>query len=125
MKLARADRWLAVIVMTAGAVMLLCFARQSTGMSVLPQLPRETPAAAQSAGGDLVDVNRAGLEELMTLPGIGEARARAILDDREANGPYRYPEDLLRVRGIGEGILSGILDQITTGGNENAKDIGG
>ena len=126
MKLTRADRWLAAIAMTAGAVMLLCFAQQSTGMSSLPQLPWDPPAvAAQADSVDLVDVNSAGLEELMTLPGIGEARGQAILDDREANGPYRYPEDLLRVRGIGEGVLSGILDQITTGGNENAQNTGG
>ena len=61
----------------------------------------------------------------MALPGIGERRAQAILDDRAANGPYRYPENLIRVKGIGEGILSDILEQITTGGNENAQDIGG
>ena len=72
-----------------------------------------------------MDVNAAGLEELMTLPGIGEVRAQAILDDRAANGPFRYPEDLIRVKGIGEGILSGIVDQITTGGNEDAEDFSG
>lgn len=125
MKLTRADRRLAAIAMTAGAVMFLLFAQRRAGMSAVPQLPWEPPAAAQAAGMDLVDINTAGLEELTALPGIGEARARAILDDREANGPYRYPEDLLRVRGVGEGVLSGILDQITTGGNGYAQNTGG
>lgn len=55
----------------------------------------------------------AGLEELQTLPGIGEKRAQAIVDDREANGPFRIPEDLTRVSGIGEGILANIIDSIT------------
>jgi len=72
-----------------------------------------------------VNVNTAGLDELMALPGIGQIRAQAILDDRAANGPYRYPEDLIRVKGIGEGILSGILDQITAGGEGDAQDLSG
>ena len=72
-----------------------------------------------------MDLNTAGLEELTALPGIGEVRARAILEDRAANGPYRYPEELIRVKGIGEGILSGILDQITTGGQDHAENLSG
>lgn len=54
-----------------------------------------------SAGGAPVRVNTAGEEELQTLPGIGPATARAIIDDRIRNGPYRTPDDLARVRGIG------------------------
>ena len=50
-----------------------------------------------------------------TLPGIGEKRAADIVADRAANGPYRYPEDLTRVSGIGEETLAGLLGQITTG----------
>ncbi|MDE6840283.1 MAG: ComEA family DNA-binding protein, partial [Oscillospiraceae bacterium] len=84
---------------------------------------RTLPAAVDTAGA--VDINAAGLEELMSLPGIGEVRAQAILEDREKNGPYRYPEDLIRVRGIGEGILEHILDRITTGGDQDAEDFGG
>ena len=48
-----------------------------------------------------------------TLPGIGEKRAADIIADREANGPFRLPEDLTRVSGIGEGILEGLIDYIT------------
>ena len=77
------------------------------------------------ASGARVDINTAGLDDLMTLPGIGEVRAQAILDDREANGPYRYPENLIRVKGIGEGILGQILDQITAGGEGDAQDLSG
>jgi competence ComEA-like helix-hairpin-helix protein len=52
---------------------------------------------------------------LETLPGIGPVRAQAILDDRQANGPFSVPEDLVRVSGIGEGTLEKLLDYITVG----------
>lgn len=50
----------------------------------------------------VVNINTAGIEELDALPGVGEATARAIVEDREANGPFTAPEDLMRVSGIGE-----------------------
>ena len=124
MKLTGADRRILAVCMAAGAAMLLCFAARSTAMNLLDPLPRTPPAAASVPEG-AVDINTAGLEELMTLPGIGAGRAQAILDDRAEHGPFRRPEDLLRVKGIGEGILSGILDQITTGGGDDAADSGG
>jgi competence ComEA-like helix-hairpin-helix protein len=63
-----------------------------------------------------VDLNTAGLEELMTLPGIGEKRAQAILDWREENGAFAYPEDIILVPGIGEGIWEGLKEYVTAGG---------
>ena len=63
-----------------------------------------------------LDINTATLEELISLPGIGEKRAQDIIDEREANGPYRFPEDLARVSGIGETTVAGLLDYITVEG---------
>lgn len=48
-----------------------------------------------------VDVNTADEAALMGLPGVGVRLAEAIIAEREANGAYRYPEDLLAVKGIG------------------------
>lgn len=50
----------------------------------------------------LVNINTATLEELDALPGVGPATAQAIIDDREANGPFASEEDIMRVSGIGE-----------------------
>lgn len=49
-----------------------------------------------------VNINTAGADELDALPGIGPATAQAIIEDREANGPFATVEDLMRVSGIGE-----------------------
>lgn len=59
-----------------------------------------------------VDVNTADLYELTELHGVGESLAQAILDEREAHGPFRYPEDLLAVRGIGAKKLAGFRDTL-------------
>ena len=50
---------------------------------------------------------------LEALPGIGETRAQAIVDYRNENGPFKRIEDLLQVKGIGEGTLDKIKDYIT------------
>ncbi len=59
-----------------------------------------------------VRLNTATERELLQLPGIGPARARAIVDDREANGPYRTLEELSRVPGIGPGILQQLRGRV-------------
>jgi competence ComEA-like helix-hairpin-helix protein len=48
-----------------------------------------------------LDVNAATTGQLAALPGIGPARAVAIVADREVNGPFEQPSDLQRVPGIG------------------------
>lgn len=53
-----------------------------------------------------VDPNRADVAELALLPEVGEKLARRIVAERERNGPFRAPKDLLRVHGIGEGKLA-------------------
>lgn len=64
--------------------------------------PGASPGGAQEGTGGPVNINTAGVEELDELPGVGEATARAIVEDREQNGPFSTPEDLMRVSGIGE-----------------------
>lgn len=59
------------------------------------------PGPVPAEAGVMVDLNRAGLAELDALPGIGPVLAGRILQHRNAHGPFREPEDLLAVPGIG------------------------
>ena len=59
-----------------------------------------------------MDINTAGVEELMTLKGIGETRAKAIIEYRTQNGPFTKAEDIMQITGIKEGIYTKIQDQI-------------
>jgi competence protein ComEA len=69
-------------------------------------------APASTPAGSPVNVNTATLEELDTLPGVGPAIARRILDYRREHGPFQRPEDLLQVSGIGEKKLAAMLDRV-------------
>ncbi|ATJ82484.1 ComEA family DNA-binding protein [Halomonas beimenensis] len=69
------------------------------------------PALGQEA--PPINVNTADAALLAELPGIGEAKAAAIVEDREANGPYAAAADLTRVSGIGEATVEGLADQVT------------
>ncbi|BAL80970.1 helix-hairpin-helix domain-containing protein [Caldisericum exile] len=60
-----------------------------------------------------VNINKATKEELMTLPGIGEAKAQAIIDYRTKNGPFKTIHDIVNVSGIGEKTFEKIQDLIT------------
>ncbi len=60
-----------------------------------------------------IDINRAEPWLLQALPGIGEIRAQAIVDYRKKKGPFKCIEDLLLVKGLGEGTFDKINDLIT------------
>ena len=71
------------------------------------------PGAQSAAGGqDKVNINTASAEELMTLSGIGEAKAESIIRYREENGGFETPEDLMKISGIKEGVFEKIKDDI-------------
>ena len=60
-------------------------------ISALQTLP---PAPAR------IDLNRATVEELMTLPGIGITLATRIVEHRRLHGPFRRPQDVIIIRGM-------------------------
>lgn len=72
----------------------------------------EAAAGAASSGGK-VNINKATVAELQTLPSIGEARAKQILEHREKYGPFSDISEIMDVSGIGQGIFKQIEDLIT------------
>ena len=60
-----------------------------------------------------ISINNATIEELMTLPGIGDAKAKEIVNYRETNGPFQDINDLMNVPGIGESLFVKIQEDIT------------
>ncbi|MEW5784727.1 MAG: helix-hairpin-helix domain-containing protein [Bacillota bacterium] len=71
----------------------------------------EVPGAGRADA--KVNINRATVEELATLPGIGPVRAQRIFDYRAQHGFFTDPRELMDVSGIGEGIYQNIADLIT------------
>lgn len=67
------------------------------------------------APGERVDPNTATEQALDRLPGIGAATARAIVSSREAEGPFRGPEDLTRVKGVGPAAAARMAPHLAFG----------
>src|SRR5437868_3804149 len=63
-----------------------------------------------------VNINTATKEELDALPEIGPVKAQAIVDYRKANGPFKTPEDIMKVSGIKEGIFGKVKGMISVTG---------
>lgn len=63
-----------------------------------------------------INLNTATKDELIALPGIGPAKAQAILDYRSAHGTFRSVEELKDVKGIGAKRFEAIKGELTVGG---------
>lgn len=59
-----------------------------------------------------ISINHADKNELMTLPGIGESKADAILEYRQSHGAFSSIDELMNIPGIKEGIFNNIQDYI-------------
>ncbi len=93
-----------------GAVLVLAVAV----LSLLPGTARG--AASQTpVPNEKVNINTAGVDDLVALPGIGKAYAERIVEYRQKNGPFKRVEDILNVRGIGEKTFERIKDRLTIG----------
>lgn len=91
--------------------------------SVDDTLARAAEADRPLASGETIDLNRADAVQLQRLPGVGPARASAIVREREERGPFRAAADLTRVPGIGPSLVkrwAGAVHVAPAAGTEGA-----
>jgi competence ComEA-like helix-hairpin-helix protein len=82
---------------------------------IVPPTAAPPPAPSPPSRPDLVDINRATLEELDTLPGIGPVKGQAILDYRSQAGRFHAIDELVNVKGIGEKTLETLRPLVCVG----------
>lgn len=87
---------------------------------VLASLLAALPAVA--AEGKKVNVNSADASQLALLPRVGPSIAQRIVEYRKQNGPFKKPEDLMLVRGIGEKTYELLKPYVATSGETTLKD---
>lgn len=72
----------------------------------------EKSGAKASNDKNLININTAGVDELMKLPRVGPKIAQRIIDYREKHGKFKKLEDLMKVSGIGEKTFQGFEGMI-------------
>ena len=83
--------------------------------AALAAIPGTASGAPSAAPASMVNINSAGVDELVTLPGIGKAYAERIVEYRQKNGPFKKVEELMNVQGIGEKSFLQFRGQLTVG----------
>jgi len=83
-------------------------------MPALAQKADADPApTVETAAGSKINLNSATAEQLTSLPGIGTATAKLIIEHRTKTGRFNRVEELMNVKGIGEKKFKAIKDLIT------------
>lgn len=72
----------------------------------------DTPAPIADTPTGVININTASLSQLMTLDGIGETKAQAIIDYREEHGGFTSTQELTSVKGIGEKTFEKLKNNI-------------
>jgi competence protein ComEA len=77
-------------------------------------------AEVGAAPAPAINLNTASATELEQLPGVGEARARAIVEAREKRGGFKNVEELVDVKGIGKAAVEKLRPLVTLGSSKNS-----
>ena len=86
---------------------------EATENSAASSAQNNTATDEPSEDNSLIDLNSATAEELMSLPGIGRVKAKAIIEYRKTYGRFVAAEEIMEVRGIGKATYEKIKDRIT------------
>lgn len=97
---------------TDGERIYILSAKETKVLTTEQQVAGESGMANSPESGR-INLNTATAEQLMSLPGIGESKAAAILAYREKNGTFTDAEEIKNVSGIGEAMFEKIKDKIT------------
>ena len=114
-----AARWSAVMLATLLSAAAAAEAGAAAAAVPLPVL--SGPIFGDEPGGS-INVNTASEDDLTLLPGIGPAKARAIVAYR-AKRPFRTVNDLLRVKGIGRAILKRLRPHVIVDGGGEGEPV--
>ena len=76
-------------------------------------VPAKNAPSGTSAGSGLMNINTATKDQLITLPGIGEAKAAAIISYRESHGGFKDVAELQKIEGIKSGVYNKIKDSVS------------
>lgn len=82
------------------------------GEEVPAEQPSSSSAEASESSDSSININTASESELLSINGVGPAKAQAIIQYREEHGPYQSPEDLMNVSGIGQKTFEKLQHQI-------------
>ena len=99
-----------------GAIVLFLRVRELNPPIVLPSSTPMAPTPLQatpSSKGTLININTASPALLETLPGIGEVRAKRIVEYRHEKGPFQSPKDLVDEKLIPLSVYEQIKDRLT------------
>ncbi len=89
-------------------------------LAIVALLALAGPPARGAESRHALNINSASAEELAGLPGIGESKAKAIIEYRAAE-PFKTVDDLKKVKGIGDKTLESLRPEITVGTEAAAK----
>ncbi len=99
--------------MTDGQKIDIPFRDRTGEENALSQNSENQTGAPNQISEELININTADSRKLTELPGIGEAKANAIIAYREENGNFATPEDIRNVSGIGDATYENISSRIT------------
>lgn len=96
-----------------GILVIACAVLLFSGMGLPAWADSYEGARTGQVAADRININSASREELIKLKGVGPANADRIIEYREKHGPFQRPEDITKVKGIGEKKWEANRDVIT------------
>jgi competence protein ComEA len=93
-----------------------------TGLLIFAFLFASLPTLGAEARSNVVNVNSANASQLALLPRVGPSVAQRIVDYRKQNGPFKKPEDLMLVQGIGEKTFQLLKPYVAIAGDTTLKE---